>query len=368
VSAVSEERAMCADRVRIETLKTLEPVASLPEARLGELVELCRVETASKNSDPFLVRGVEGHAVYLLRGELMLTYPDGSSKVMVGGSERSRYPLGRRGEVFAGAKAITEVELVRIDLDLLDVMATWDEAASAQSSARLEKAEDERSPLANWTLMSGMFSVSSLKHGAFSQLPPAHINELLRRFERIGVKKGDAVIREGAEPDFYFVIETGRCKVERMIGGVSMLLADLKSGDAFGEEAMVSEAKRNATVTMKTEGVLLRLSKKDFAELLREPLLHRLSAAEARDKIANGAQWVDVRYPSEYQYDKLAGAINIPLSEIRNAFGVLDKGKEYVLYCQSERRSAAAAFLLAQRGYRAFLLAGGLWGDAKRGA
>jgi len=207
-----------------------------------------------------------------------------------------------------------------------------------------------------------MFSVSSLKYGAFSQLPPAHVNELLRRFERINVTKGDAVIREGAEGNFYFVIETGRCKVERMIGGVSMLLAELKSGDAFGEEALVSEAKRNATVTMKTDGVLLRLSRKDFAELLREPLLHRISAEEARDKVANGAQWVDVRYPSEYQYDKLAGAINIPLSEIRNAFGVLDKGKEYVFYCQSGRRSAAAAFLLAQRGYRAFLLEGGLWG------
>jgi rhodanese-related sulfurtransferase len=88
---------------------------------------------------------------------------------------------------------------------------------------------------------------------------------------------------------------------------------------------------------------------------------------EAREKIADGGQWVDVRYPSEYQYDKLADAINIPLSEIRNAFGLLDKGREYVLYCQSERRSAAATFLLAQRGYRAFLLAGGLWGDAKGG-
>ncbi len=357
---------MCA--VRIETLKALEPIASLPEARLNELVGLCRTETASKGSDPFLVRGVEGQVVYLVRGELMLTYPDGSSKVLVGGSERSRYPLGRRGEVFTSAKAITEVELMRIDDDLLDVMAIWDEAASADSSARQERTENGRASLANWTLLSGMFSVSSLKYGAFSQLPPAHVNELLRRFERINVKKSDVVVREGAEGNFYFVIETGRCKVERTIGGVSMLLAELKSGDAFGEEALVSEAKRNATVTMKTDGVLLRLSRKDFAELLGEPLLHRISAEEARDKVANGAQWVDVRYPSEYQYDKLAGAINIPLSEIRNAFGVLDKGKEYVLYCQSERRSAAAAFLLAQRGYRAFLLEGGLWGEAERRA
>jgi len=57
---------MCA--VRIETLKALEPIASLPEARLNELVGLCRTETASKDSDPFLARGVEGQVVYLVRG------------------------------------------------------------------------------------------------------------------------------------------------------------------------------------------------------------------------------------------------------------------------------------------------------------
>jgi rhodanese-related sulfurtransferase len=101
-------------------------------------------------------------------------------------------------------------------------------------------------------------------------------------------------------------------------------------------------------------------------ELLREPLLRRVSLEDARAKVAAGAQWIDVRYPSEYQYDKFAGAINIPLSEIRNAFGALDKAKEYVLYCQSERRSAAAAFLMSQRGFRAYVLAGGLWGEAKR--
>src|SRR5438552_9971742 len=167
--------------------------------------------------------------------------------------------------------------------------------------------------------MSGMFSVSSINYGEFSRLPPAHIDELLRRFERIEVKKGDTVIREGAEGDFYFVIETGRCKVERMVGGVSMLLAELKSGDAFGEEALVSEAKRNATVSMKTDGALLRLAKKDFVQLLREPLLRRIPMEAAREKIANGGQWVDVRYPSEYQYDRLPGAISVPLSEIRNA-------------------------------------------------
>jgi rhodanese-related sulfurtransferase len=328
------------------------------------LAGLCSLESVNKGADPFRVRGTAGQTVYLIRGDLALVCPDGSSRVLVGGSDQARHPLGRSGQTFTSAMAITDIELIRIENDVLDIMATWDQIAVAGPSAKRERdsAKEGETSLANWSLLSGTFSVGSLRYGAFSQLPPAHIDELLHRFQRIEVKKGEVVIREGAQGDCYYVIETGKCRVERMIGGVSMLLAELKSGDAFGEEALVSEAKRNATITMKSDGSLFQLAKEDFIELLREPLLRRISLEQARGKIANGGQWIDVRYPSEYQYDKLPGAINIPLSEIRNAFGVLDKGREYILYCQSGRRSAAATFLLAQRGYRAFLLAQGLWG------
>jgi rhodanese-related sulfurtransferase len=213
-----------------------------------------------------------------------------------------------------------------------------------------------------------MFSVNNLRTGAFSQLPPAHIEGLLRRFTRIPAKRGQAIVREGEIGDFYYVIETGKCQVERTVGGAHIKLAQLKAGDAFGEEALVSGTKRNATVTMISDGALFRLDQKDFNELLREPLLQTVTMAEAQAKVAGGAQWLDVRYPSEFQFDKLPGAVNIPVAEIRDAARLLDQEREYVVYCQSGRRSSAAAFLLAQRGYKAFLLQGGLWGGERRGA
>ena len=349
---------MATPKVSVETLKSLEPICSLSEPRLRELAELCYVERVSRNLDPFRARAIAGQTVYLVLGELALSSPDGGSRVLVGGTGDARYPLGRRGDPFVASKAVTDVDLVRIDDNLLDIMVTWDQLAMGEA----EQSKEDRPSLADWSILSGVFSVSNLRYGAFAQLPAAHIEELLNRFKRIEAKTGDVIVREGGEGDHYYVIENGRCRVERLIGGVSMLLAELKSGDAFGEEALVAETRRNATVTMKSDGTLLRLGKKDFNELLREPLLQRVSMDEAKRKAAAGARWVDVRYPSEYQYDKIPGAINVPLSEVRNAFGVLDRAVEYILYCQSERRSSAAAFLLAQRGYKAFLLAGGLWG------
>ena len=55
----------------------------------------------------------------------------------------------------------------------------------------------------------------------------------------------------------------------------------------------------------------------------------------------------------------------MPLGEVRNMFALPDTGREYVICCQSGRRSAAAAFLLAQRGFKVALLKGGLWAAAQ---
>ncbi len=351
---------MAATKVSIEALRILDPLSSLLDVRLKELADLCCIEYVRRGVDPFHLRPIAGQSVYVVRGELALAYGQGNSEVVVGGSAEARYPLGKR-RVFISGKAVTEVQLIRIDDDLLDIMLTWDQVAMQEQAGAVQPAG--RPPGGtDWGVMSGLFGINNLRFGAFSQLPPAHIDELLRRFGRIEAKTGEVIIREGAEGDYYYLVESGRCQVERMIGGVSITLAELRSGDTFGEEALVAEARRNATVTMKTDGSLLRLSKQDFNALLREPLLHAINMEQAKQKVLDGAQWIDVRYPSEYQYDRLPGARNIPLSEIRNAFGALDMDEEYIVYCQSGRRSSAAAFLLAQRGYHVFLLEGGLWG------
>jgi rhodanese-related sulfurtransferase len=345
---------MNTNNVDVQTLRRFEPISALSTPRLKELVGLCSAEKVKRGFDPFRLRGPQGQSVYLLSGELKVAFADGSSCVLVGGSEASAWPLAKHAPAVLDAKAITDVDLLRIDDEVLDIMMTWDQlTAGVETPAQVPDATD-------WRMMSGAFRLQSLTDGALSRLPSASIDALFQRFERVKKKAGELVVREGDEGDYYYIIESGHCDVTRKVGGVDMALADLKAGDAFGEEALVAESARNATVRMKTGGVLLRLKKQDFIELLREPLLKRLSRDEAEKHLAGGAVWLDVRYPSEYQRDRLPGAVNVPLSEIRNAIGLLDREREYIVYCQSGRRSSAAAFLLSQRGYRASWLENGL--------
>ena len=164
-------------------------------------------------------------------------------------------------------------------------------------------------------------------------------------------------MRQGDEGDYYYLIEQGTAEVSRVDEvGTYILLAKLQTGSAFGEEALASGNRRNATVRMLTEGVLLRLGKLDFIELLKKPLLHEINKEEAKRKVQAGAKLLDVRKTAEYGLKHLPGALNVPLDEIRSTMASLDKTSEYLVYCHTGRRSAAATFIMAQHGFTAIVL------------
>ncbi|MGD8926935.1 MAG: cyclic nucleotide-binding domain-containing protein, partial [Thioalkalispiraceae bacterium] len=190
---------------------------------------------------------------------------------------------------------------------------------------------------------------------AFKNMPPANIKALLENMETILVKKDDVVVQQGSEGDYYYVLTEGEALVTRTVE-----LATLGAGASFGEEALVSDAQRNASVTMKTDGMLMRLSKENFNALLKDPLLERVSPDEARQQVNKGAVWLDVRHAKEFAYARLPKAVNIPLHEVRLRLNELDKDKNYICYCSTGRRSSAAAFLLVQHGFRASVLNGGI--------
>ena len=347
----------------IKMLAALKPISSFSPARLRELLDYCHLETFDKGQNPFKLHNLHGQSVYLLQGELELEYEDGNRVVVRANSEWAKHPLGKRQPEISSATALSDIQLLRIDDNMLDMMVTWDQFSPHDGSKRGPEsgaALDASSSGKRW-LNSGIFSAEYLKNGPFAHLPPANIGQLLERIKAIAVWANDVIIREGDEGDYYYMIESGRAQVTRMVGGVNMILAELRASDVFGEEALVSGAKRNATVTMKTNGMLLRVKRQDFLELMQEPLLRRLSYEDARQKVAQGAIWIDTRHPSEYRYDKIPGAINIPLNDIRSAIGTLNKNHTYIAYCQSGRRSSAAAFILAQTGYDVYVLEGGLW-------
>lgn len=347
----------------ISILERLEPISKLSAGRKQELAGICFIEKVNKNINPLRMNVTKtAQSFYLIKGDLGLRFINNGKVILRGGSPAAKHPLNDDKNI-KDTIALTDIEILRIDTDLLDIMMTWDQLSNprlVEERPADTSAEDSRTT-ADWMHDTSVFSMDKLQSGVFSQLPAANIEEMFKRMTRITTVAGQDVIRQGAEGDYYYLIERGTAIVSK-VEGVSQevkVLAELGAGSTFGEDALASDNKRNATVTMKTDGELLRLNKKDFIELLKAPLIMQVSRAEAEKKVAAGAVWADARLPSEYQYDNIPGAINLPLNEIRQLMKTLDRTKTYVMYCQTGRRSSAATFILAQAGFNVVMLAGG---------
>lgn len=366
----------------IVAFSRMEPVSALSTGALARLSQMAAVHEIKRGTDLIGAGDWSGRLVYLLRGEMKLEYPNQSGHhmvvVVVGGSGMGRLPIwsahapakvAHRRTVSAGVAtpvtitAINDCVALSLDEESMDLVVTWDQLAEnrpppASPDAIAHEAANDARP--EWQNLTNLCADQSLVASAFANVPAANIERLLASFQRMDCVRGDDVVRQGDEGDYYYLIERGRCRVTRSIGGVETELAELCDGEGFGEEALVASARRNATVSMKTDGVLWRLAKADFLALLQEPLLHRISCADALAGAMKNAVWLDTRFPVEFRQNGIKGAINVPLNEIRDASSVLDKSRDYIVYCQTGRRSSAAAFLLSQRGIRAFLLEGGL--------
>lgn len=339
--------------VTTDLLTRLEPISALSSGRLQELSEMCSIEHVSQGLNPFRMNVVQSEQLlYLLAGKLQHARPDGSTEVIEGDSDAARQAVAMDQAGAHEAVALTDIQILRIDADLLDIMLTWDQLASYEKSRH-----ETQNSAGKWMESTGVFSAESLKNGIFRTLPPANVDELFRRMEKLPVEDNQVVVLQGQPGDYYYLIETGIAEVTRREADGSIVsLAMLSSGQAFGEEALASGNDRNATVTMRSAGNLLRLGKKDFEELLKTPLLKEIKKDEAERRVRGGAKLVDVRTAAEYRFRHLPGAINLPLQDIREAMKALNRKDEYVVYCQTGRRAVAATFILAQQGFNTLAL------------
>jgi len=207
----------------------------------------------------------------------------------------------------------------------------------------------------------GAWMFQMIQSEIFRDLPTENIERFFSAVERCEHKSGDVIVTQGEPGDYYYMVAEGECVVSRKVVMISFDIAELKTGSSFGEEALISGGKRNATITMKTDGVLMRLSKENFTELLKHPTIKSISAADAARQVQDGtAALLDVRMESEHGAKSLHDSLNIPLYKLRERLEELDKSITYITYCDTGARSSSAAFLLCQRGYESVYLEGGL--------
>ena len=331
-------------------IKALSPINSLNPENVQELISKISAVPVESGHYVFKKGDTEKNHVYVLQGEIELVHDKKVVKLIKGGTPEGLLPIAHSFPRPFSARAKGTAVITRINSDMLDIMLTWDQTGSYM----VETVEDEDDET-DW--------MSRILHTrAFHRIPPANIQAMFMRMESVNYKAGDKVIDQDEEGDYFYIIKEGRCLVTRSTpanpNGVK--LATLTVGDSFGEEALISDTTRNATVTMLSAGHLMRLKKEDFNSLLNEPLLNWVSYEEGKKVVGAGGIWLDVRLPDEHKAKSIKDSINIPLIFLRMKASSLDKNQKYVIYCDTGRRSSAASFLLNEKEIETFVLTDGV--------
>lgn len=105
--------------------------------------------------------------------------------------------------------------------------------------------------------------VSQLKRiPLFAEVPEAALQTIAPFATSEEWPEGKVIVKEGAFSNHFYAIEDGSAKVEHD----GEKVADLETGDIFGEQGLVEHSQRSATVTSTSE---IRLIKIEHWELSR---------------------------------------------------------------------------------------------------
>jgi small-conductance mechanosensitive channel len=121
----------------------------------------------------------------------------------------------------------------------------------------------------------------------FHCLSDAQIDNLIEHAQVSQFGRGESVIEEGSDGDSMFVLLRGTAQVSVAKNGSLIPVANLRSGDCFGEMSLLTGEKRSATVRAEDDCDVLEIRKDVMGEVIRASpdCLRQLSEILAKRKI-----------------------------------------------------------------------------------
>jgi CRP-like cAMP-binding protein len=331
-------------------LKGFIPFDYLTTACIEDLTNQFREHTLEKGKILFKRGSKDSECHFLISGDIDLADEHFNITKISADSEDNYLALDNSSRIHRTSAITTSLcKFYSINRDYLDLVTTW-----SQLSEELEEQDQtvEDSDALDW--MDAL-----LNSPLFTRIPPANIQKLLTRFKEREVKIGEIIVKEDTQGDEFYVIKNGRAIVTQGDGHKEKVLAAIQTGNCFGEDALIAESARNATVTMASNGSLMVLDKVDFDELLKKPIIKSISMEELHiqmDEGDSGTVLIDVRCPQEFRYDPLKNSENVPLNHIREKLKTMNHDFNYVVYCDGGRRSEVAAYIMTESGFHAVCL------------
>lgn len=296
------------------------------------------------------ISAITGDVIYLLQGEISIAVPESTQKdkTLTCDDQTSLYPITSNASVIQ-IRAERQSTFYHLNPEMLDNILTWEQMIKSHPPS---------------TSRGYQYIASLINTKLFKELPQENLVEAALYMKEIHAKPGEVIVKQDDDGDaFYFILE-GDATVSQIhpIDETEGVINKLRTGDSFGEESLVMEGKRTATVTMDCDSILLKMDKEDYKRLFSSRLIDEITPQTAKELINDGHIILDVRFEEEKElYGFIADSELIPLNDIRHHIKRLASYKKpFVIYCRSGKRSKAAAVVLREHGIMAKTIAGGI--------
>ncbi|MFM9939583.1 MAG: patatin-like phospholipase family protein [Hyphomicrobiaceae bacterium] len=121
--------------------------------------------------------------------------------------------------------------------------------------------------------------------GIFRDLSAVDRAAMEAEFEKLALRRGDVLVRQGEEADDLYIVVTGRFEVR--LAGRDGVVAEIGPGSPIGEMAFLAGGTRTATVVASRDSLVLRLGRADFDRLCqRLPGIWRTLTATLANRLA----------------------------------------------------------------------------------
>ncbi len=339
--------------IKAEDLKEYYPFNKIEMKFYPLLLNECEFFEKMKGDKLYEINRRAENTKYLTNGVVQITTDKGREKTLKSTSLSAKYPVGdaNKSNTMDAVVQSKTMSGFQISSNLLDHMQVWNSVYTKVSPDSPLRGHDSYAWVVGW-----------LKCRSVQMLPQGNIEELFNELESVIVNAGEEIVSEGEAGDYCYIIAQGVAEVFQAIAEREQKVAELNDGALFGESALVSTEPRNASVRMKTEGLLMKLSAVKFSRLLKAHVVRWMTAQSALEHLANGATLIDVREPDEYARQSIQGCFNIPVNKIRKNVHKLNLNSTIITCSNLGSRCASAAFTLATLGYDVYALQGGING------
>lgn len=104
----------------------------------------------------------------------------------------------------------------------------------------------------------------------FLSLDDAALESLAAGAERLHLRGGEVLLREGDPPDALYVVASGRLQALVTAEGVETIVGEIGRGEVVGEMGILADETRSATVVALRDSNLLRFSRERFVKFLHD--------------------------------------------------------------------------------------------------